>query len=248
MYKNYFVSTLLLLLFIATSCKKSTIVEATTVIPVENDQNKIALIAKLSSNGLVKIACEGTSLTYGQNVPGPVGPINGAGQTRALYQYPGTLAQVLKKNNYNVNVVNRGFPGDRTTEGLFRWKDSTKADIVILEYGTNDDYNFGGYSSGKLSIEEFTGNLDTLVKRRLDQGAYVIISSPPDLSPADNTLLPYKTAIANVAKLYHVPVFDIENDVIQNSDDYFDGVHLSCFAYEKWGAVAASYIENINSN
>jgi lysophospholipase L1-like esterase len=247
MYKNYRSTALLSLFFITVSCKKSTVI-ATVISTPENEQNKASFVAKLKSNELVKIACEGTSLTYGQNVPGPDNPINGAGQTRALYQYPETMALVLKKNNYNTCIVNRGFPGDRTTEGLSRWQDSTKADAVILEYGTNDAYNFGGYASGKLSVEQFTDNLDSLVKRRLDQGAYVIISSPPDVVPSDNTLLPYKAAILSVARLYDLPVFDIENDVIQNNNDYFDGVHLSDFAYEKWGALTASYFENLNSN
>jgi lysophospholipase L1-like esterase len=224
-----------------TACKK-TQVNAIAAKGTQNSVNKLAFYTKVNAHLPIKIACEGTSLTYGQNVPGVELPINGASQTRAMYQYPSTLQLTLQATGLNVNVINRGFPGDRTTEGLSRWQDSTVADICILEYGTNDAFNFGGYATGTIPIPTFTNNLTQLVTRRLNQGAWVIITSPPDVDPVDTTLNAYKVAIKAVALKYDLPVFDVEKSVITGSSNYFDGVHLTAAAYQKWGIAIAPLV------
>ena len=217
------------------SCYKNESVTAKAYRGTQNSNNYLAYLIKIEANQSVKIACEGTSLTYGQNVPGVLPPINGANQYRALYQYPSSLQIALQAVGINALVINRGFPGDRTTEGLIRWRDSTIADVCILEYGTNDAFNFAGYSSGSLTIPAFTDSLSKMVKRRLDQGAWVIITSPPDINPPDTALNSYKTVILKISKNFDLPVFDVEKSVITSSNDYFDGVHLTALAYQKWG-------------
>jgi lysophospholipase L1-like esterase len=177
------------------SCNKNQPVSAKAYRGTQNSYNYLAYLTKIEANQSVKIACDGTSLTYGQNVPGVLPPINGASQYRALYQYPSSLQIALRAVGINALVINRGFPGDRTTESLIRWRDSTIADVCILEYGTNDAFNFAGYSSGQLTIPAFTDSLSKIVKRRLDQGTWVIITSPPDINPPDTVLNSYKTAI-----------------------------------------------------
>ena len=217
------------------SCNKNYPVFAIAYSNTLNTKNYLAYVAKINARQPVKIACEGTSLTYGQNQPGVLPGINGAGQQRALYQYPSALQITLQSEGINANVINRSFPGDRTIEGLTRWRDSTVADVCILEYGTNDAFNFGGYPSGSLTIPAFTDSLSKIVKRRLEQGAWVIITSPPDLNPPNLILDNYKAAILAVAKNYDLRVFDVEKSVVTGSSDYFDGVHLTALAYQKWG-------------
>jgi lysophospholipase L1-like esterase len=241
-FSKKIITGLFILTAIFSSCKKSRPVVVTTILTL-NEKNKAAYFTKVSAHGSVKIGCEGTSLTYGQNVPGVNPPINGASQQRALYQYPSSLQIALIAYGINANVINRGFPGDRTTEGISRWKDSTVADVVIIEYGTNDCFNFGGYSTGILSIPAFTDSLTEIVKRRLDQGAWVIINSPPDLNPVDTTINKYRTAIGKVATTFNLTVFDVQKSVIQSSADYFDGVHLTATAYQRWGNNIATILE-----
>ncbi|MDF2434316.1 MAG: acyl-CoA thioesterase [Mucilaginibacter sp.] len=236
------ITGLFILITIFSSCKKSHPVVATTTLTL-NERNKAAYFTKVSAHSLVRIGCEGTSLTYGQNVPGVNPPINGATQQRALYQYPSSMQVALQTYGINANVINRGFPGDRTTEGIARWKDSTIADVVIVEYGTNDCFNFGGYSTGVLTIPAFTDSLSKIVKRRLNQGAWVIINSPPDLNPVDTAINKYKTAIVKVAATFNLQVFDVQKSVIQSSADYFDGVHLTATAYQRWGNNIAIILE-----
>jgi lysophospholipase L1-like esterase len=213
------------------SCKKALITETIYL----NAQNKVAYFKKVASRLNVKIACEGTSLTYGQNVPGVAPPINGAGQTRALYQYPSSLQATLISNNIKAQVINRGFPGDRTVEGLTRWQDSTSANVAIIEYATNDAFNFGGYASGPLTIPVFTDRLSKIVERRIKQGAWVILTSPPAVEGAGNEMDAYKAAIMAISQKFDIPVFDVQTNVIESSADYFDGVHLTALAYQRWG-------------
>ncbi len=238
MFTLFFREKLILLYvfsILLSSCYKNESVTAKAYRGTQNSNNYLAYLTKIEANQSVTIACEGTSLTYGQNVPGVLPPINSASQYRALYQYPPSLQIALRAVGINALVINRGFPGDRTTEGIIRWRDSTIADVCILEYGTNDAFNFAGYSSGALTIPAFTDSLSKMVERRLDQGAWVIITSPPDINPPDTALNSYKTAILKISKNFDLPVFDVEKSVIISSNDYFDGVHLTALAYQKWG-------------
>jgi lysophospholipase L1-like esterase len=224
------------------SCKKDGPLFVTNPASI-NGKNKTAFFAKILANEPVKIACEGTSLTYGENNPGVEPPINGAVQDRALYQYPSSLQAALKSYGINANIINRGFPGDRTADGIARWKDSTVADIVIVEYGTNDCFNYAGYSSGTLSVPAFTDSLSKIVQRRLDEGAWVVICSPPNLRSGGSELNAYKNAITNVANIFSLPVFDVQKSVIKGSADYSDQVHLTAAAYQRWGDVLAPHLE-----
>src|ERR1700694_1351826 len=78
------------------SCYKNDPVIGKAYRGTQNSNNYLAYLTKIEANQSVKIACEGTSLTYGQNEPGVLPPINGAGQSRALYQYPSSLQIALR--------------------------------------------------------------------------------------------------------------------------------------------------------
>jgi len=221
------------------SCKNESIFGVSLYPRITNADNYALYLNKIRTHLPVKIACEGTSLTYGENVPGPLPPINGATQTRAIYQYPETLQTTLLSKGINANVINRGYPGDRTTDGLVRWQDSTIADVCIIEYGTNDVYNFADYASGNLTVNAFSDSLSKIVERRLNQKAWVIITSPPQLNPHDSSLDSYSQTIQIIAVKYGLPVFDVEKSVIEGKNDYFDRVHLTATAYKNWGITIA---------
>lgn len=180
------------------------------------------------------ISAEGDSLTYGQDTASPEGSrmpgINGAPQTRSVTPYPETLAKLLR-----VTVVNRGFPGDQTKQGLERWKNATKPDLAILMYGTNDWGNYGGYKAGPVAVETYKTNLLTLIQRRLNQGAQVIVLSPPPIDTKrvgsnDTPLAPladYMTASREVAAQAGVRWVDTQPMIAAVAEAYTDGLHLS---------------------
>jgi lysophospholipase L1-like esterase len=221
-------------------CKKTN----DPVTGVQNIANKQNVIKKYRSGLSIKIACEGTSLTYGENIKGSdtvssAGGFNGA-ITRAKYQYPSSMLQAL--DNYQVTISVRSFPGDRTTEAIERWKDSTSADVCIIEYGTNDAYNFSGYASGIIPVNTYKQQLKLLAQRRIDQGAWVILCIPPYLKSDNKQINPYRIAANSVAHELSLNAFDIEASIKQLPTPYSDEVHFNSTGYRKWGFDIAGLI------
>lgn len=238
---------LLLLSFINFSCYK---VVSTRVIKGLSENAVIPfrksspVLSYFSIKKQLKISCEGTSLTYGLQEDGKVLPINNATQSRASYQYPSTLYQNLKLIYKNLEVVNRGFPGDRTKEGLLRWNTSEPADIVIIEYGTNDAYNFQSYPDGAIPVAEFRSNLVALAKVRLNQGSKVVICLSPYLSDPSSVskLNPYRDAAKQVASELNLLFFDVDSAINGLGYYWSDGVHLKPEAYKLWGQKLANVL------
>ena len=75
----------------------------------------------------LKLVALGDSLTAGYLLP-------------ADAAFPAVLEKALRKDGYNVSVVNAGVSGDTASEGLARldWALGDGADAVILELGAND--------------------------------------------------------------------------------------------------------------
>jgi len=217
-----------IIIVVCLSCKKSNNL-------TQSGLNRQNVIAKIKSGKSIKIACEGTSLTYGEDIKGtdtvsaalPNGPV------RAKYQYPATMLQAL--NNPNITLSMRGYPGDRTTEGLERWKDSTTTDICIIEYGTNDAYNFATLAGGAVPVNTYQAQLKQLIERRLNQGAWVILCLSPMLQSKSTTIIAYRNAAIKVALELGVNAFDIEQSIKSIPSPYSDLVHFNSTGYQKWG-------------
>jgi lysophospholipase L1-like esterase len=215
------------------SCKKTN----DQITSVQNIANKHNVIEKYRSGLYIKIACEGTSLTYGEDIKGSdtislAGVLAGS-TTRAKYQYPSSMLQAL--DNKKITISLRGFPGDRTSEAIERWKDSTSSDVCIIEYGTNDAYNFSGYASGIIPVNIYKQQLKLLAQRRIDQGAWVILCIPPYLKSDNKRINPYRIAASSVAHELSLDVFDIEASIRQLPAPYSDEVHFNSTGYRKWG-------------
>jgi len=94
----------------------------TAMLPVVSDGSTITLPA-----GSV-IAAEGDSITYGQDTSATGGqpPINDGVLGRSISPFPETLAAQLGR----CAVVNRGYPGDRSVEGLVRWQNEAATELT----------------------------------------------------------------------------------------------------------------------
>jgi lysophospholipase L1-like esterase len=242
MIKNLVVGGLLIS-FGYLSCKKND-----PVISTQNITNRQNVIEKSRSGSFIKIACEGTSLTYGEDIKDSDTISSASGSsiavTRAKYQYPSSM--ILALNNRKITLSVRGFPGDRTTEAIERWKDSTSSDICIIEYGTNDAYNFAGYASGVIPVNVYKQQLKLLAQRRVDQGAWVILCIPPYLQNDNNQINPYRIAASSVAHELSLDYFDIEASIRQLRSPYSDEVHFNSGGYRKWGLDIATLIYRVN--
>lgn len=192
------------------------------------------------------IVAEGDSLTYGQDFTGTghglQTPFNGSMNNRSNAPYPETLQKILDDK---VTVENRGYPGDRTNEGMTRWADAKSGNLAIIGYGTNDCWNFNQYPSGKQTVEQFKTALKELVVRRQKDGAKIILLTPPPLQPPDwnAALPPYQQAVKQVAQELAVPVEDTAADLANVTSKWVDGVHLSLEANRKIAEALANKID-----
>lgn len=146
------------------------------------------------------IVAQGDSLTYGQDTRSPAGkePINGATQRRAKTTYPDRLNQDLPRGSL---VVNLGFPGDRASDGLARWR-TRPANVVILMYGSNDAFNFGHRPGGAATVGAFESMISSMVTKWRRTGARILIVAAPPLPGwwQDRKLDPYRDAAWRAAK------------------------------------------------
>ncbi|MBU9401630.1 hypothetical protein KTE13_17990 [Burkholderia multivorans] len=202
--------------------------------------NMSSVLDKLRAGSAVSIACYGDSITYGQDTTAsgvPGSQINGATQTRSTQQFPENMGQALQLAGYGTNptVINRGFPGDSTVQGLSRWAGASATDVSFIMYGHNDANNYGG--NGVVSLAKYRVNLALLVDREIAKGAVVVVLGPPNVQDdnANETIRPYATAAKEVARMYGVEFVDCA-EVLQTITAYHtDGIHLTSFAYAELG-------------
>lgn len=174
------------------------------------------------------IAFEGDSLTYGFDTTETNGlpKINNSPSTRSKYPFPESLGGLL---NNQVQVINRGYPGDRSTDGFKRWANAQTTQLTVIMYGTNDYGNYGGYPDGGVSLANFERTLRTIIMRRMQREAKVIVMIPPPIRDprADAGLEPYRRAADQVARESGAVIFDATKAVAPVEKKWTDGLHLS---------------------
>lgn len=184
--------------------------------------------------GSITIALYGTSITYCQDtsVTGTNSAINGASQKRSSSLLETKLTEALSFSGIPVSVVNRGFPGDRTTEGLTRWASASATDVALIEYGHNDAMNYGGYPSGTVSMADYRKNLSTIIQREIGKGAaVVVVGSTPVADPAANLKIrSYAVAAREIATIFNVPFVDWAEIIETVDSKWTDNVHLATHA------------------
>lgn len=95
--------------------------------------------------------------------------------------FPAQLEAALRKDGYQVRVVNAGVSGDTTAAGLARldWSVPEEADAVIVELGANDALR-------GLPPEKARENLDAILEKLKARGLPVLLAgmaAPRNLGP-----------------------------------------------------------------
>ena len=207
----------------------------------------LASVLKKANDGTAfTIACYGDSLTYGQDTSGTGGfpPINGASQGRSANPYPESLATSLTTIGFSASVINRGYPGDTSSDGLTRWTSASATDVAIIMYGTNDAMNYGG--TGLVSVDDFRKNISSMIEREREKGAVVILMSPPNVAEriANAKIAPYRAQMKYLADAYSLTYIDASEQVETITKLWTDNVHLTSFAYNELGWHIASLFAN----
>ncbi|ELE9731691.1 hypothetical protein RM401_000625 [Enterobacter kobei] len=207
----------------------------------------LASVLKKANDGTaITIACYGDSLTYGQDTSstGTGSPINGATQSRSPNPYPESLATSLTTIGFSATVINRGYPGDTSADGLARWASASATDVSIIMYGTNDAMNYGG--TGLVSVDDFRKNISSMIERERAKGAVVILMSPPNVAEriANAKIAPYRAQMEYLAKAYSIPYIDSAQQIETMTKQWTDNVHLTSFAYNEMGWHIAALFSN----
>lgn len=190
-----------------------------------------------------RVAFEGDSLIYGQDETqaGRRPPINGATQGRSVSPIPERLNELLK---HKIQIENRGFPGDRTIDGLERWRHVTNVALVFIMYGTNDAMNFGGRPGGILTLDDYVNNLKKLINRRRSDGAKVVLMTAPPIGVPewDVRVSPYRAEAKRVAAELDTPILDTSEVLSSISDKWVDGLHLNKISLEMLAQFLSNHI------
>ncbi|MET3837521.1 lysophospholipase L1-like esterase [Brevundimonas sp. UYEF29] len=196
----------------------------------------------------LQVACQGDSLTYGQNdggTTGPRDPINGSTSRRSADDWPGMLglATYLTWGNVGgvpaVSVANLGFPGDTVLASWDRWKDDSREfDVRFLMLGTND--------SGSMSVDAFVAGYRVIIEAALARGEAVALISPPNGAGIGNQdYRVFATAVRDLASEYDLPWADAEEILRQFRGvpvTTTDGIHLTADAYAQLGWTLATML------
>lgn len=207
---------------------------AVSVIPGSTTAERRRLHPVVSTDSVITlpagsvIAAEGDSITYGQDASASGGrpPINDGVLGRSISPFPETLAVRLQR----CPVVNRGYPGDRSVEGLVRWQDASPTDLTILMFGTNDAMNRPLGAQGPVNVQTFRFTLTELIERRRRAGSHVVLITPPPIAyPELNALIdPYREEVQAIGERMGLLVVDA-GEALQDVETILapDGVHLS---------------------
>ncbi len=115
-------------------------------------------------------------LAFGDSITVGLGDTNVECPTSSFGGYPEELQSLLRSEDLNAEVINRGVCGERTPEGLTRVEEvlAENGDVLILMEGTND------ISDGNVSVESIRFNLNEIATKVTEAGVGLV----------SNTLLP----------------------------------------------------------
>lgn len=240
----------------------------------EQNQKKYRnLFAKLKRRQGCVIACQGNSVTFGQYT-GQSGAIStsgtetgyGDGSIHEHDQIPNPYPKILQNSlreifGESIIVLNKGYSGDRVSDGYNRHRIYSNQDCTIFEYGINDNAycTSNGTNPNEIlntdnnwSLERFIDTYRKLVAREILRGANVILLQPHmfnGLTGYDGTtyssaklMTIYNNGIKSLGEELDVLVVDM-NEFLHPynlTTVTFDGVHLLTFGCEVVGKRMAS--------
>ncbi|HEY1736317.1 MAG TPA: arylesterase [Methylovirgula sp.] len=176
----------------------------------------------------LKLVALGDSLTAGYLLP-------------ADAAFPAVLEKALRKNGYDVSVVNAGVSGDTSSEGLARldWAIGDGANAVILELGANDMLQ-------GIDPTVTRKALDTILARLTARHIKVLIAgmrANPSLGKA--YVQAFESIYPDLAQKYGLPLypFFLQGVATDRTLELEDGMHPNSAGVEKIVAAILPQVE-----
>ncbi|MHC4871075.1 MAG: SGNH/GDSL hydrolase family protein [Planctomycetota bacterium] len=194
---------------------------------------------------LKRIVCFGDSITACSNFS-------------EKYKWPVILQRHLDDSHPGkFEVFNRGVGGSTTFDGMTRLNNilSLKPSYVIVEFGFNDSVMLINTDKPKVSIEEFTRNLEQFYRsfKKIKAETVFILNHPTKhrllkgvvnpRSSYEDIMKKFNSAIRKTAAKFKAPLIDMPKEMkrrkISMKDflDPNDGIHLSPAGCENYGNI-----------
>ena len=176
----------------------------------------------------LRLVALGDSLTAGYLLP-------------ADAAFPVVLEKALRKDGFNVTVVNAGVSGDTAAEGLARldWAIGEGADAVILELGANDMLQGIDPSVTRGALDTILARLQARHIKVLIAGMLASPSLGKDYGRAFDSIYP------ELAAKYHAPLypFFLAGVATNKTLELADGMHPNRDGVERIVAGILPHVE-----
>jgi lysophospholipase L1-like esterase len=104
---------------------------------------------------------------------------------------------------------------DWADEHVAEWLKKLDPEVVLILFGTND------MKDGNAA--DFGRKLRTVVRRCLDNGSIVILTTPPPRSGMEAKSVQFAEAVRQVAAESHAPLIDFQSEILKRRPDDWDG-------------------------
>ena len=106
----------------------------------------------------------------------------------------GLLENKFKENNIDVKMINSGIGGNKINDGAKRLQKDViefKPDIAVIMFGCNDSFIDKGKTVPRLSLKDFSQNLDHIVGELKKNNINVILMTTTPINPRKVDYYPY---------------------------------------------------------
>lgn len=187
------IHTLLIIMMLLAGCgpQESAPTQSTPAVATEPAASQPVSAPEPVQDDRYTIVMLGDSLTAGFDLP-------------ARDALPEQLSSLLKRNGFDVNIINAGVSGDTTAGGLARYDWSVKSanpDMVIVALGANDFFN-------RVPAATARKNLAGIVERAQADDIQVILASVEagDNPDEDPRIEEYSVIYSELSAEYDVPL------------------------------------------
>ena len=182
------------------------------------------------------IVVQGDDLAYGAGLRSDRNRINGADEGQVAMTISRSLRRVLGRGQ--VQVENRGFPGDTVARSAQRWADAPAPKLLVLALGYGD-------MKAHTQITPFAEALSSMIRRAHGQGAAVFLVSPPASSDVlfESNLAPYRGTAEAVARQEGAEVFSAAASMGSAKESPVKSVGQSPRTYELIAGSMVPYIK-----
>lgn len=141
------------------------------------------------------------------------------------YALPEQMADIFKRNGFDIKVINAGVSGDTTAAGLARYDwsvGSADADLLVVALGANDFLNGSSPVTARRNLAE-------IIERAKSDGLQVILAGVEAgaIAGRDVEIGEYAAIYPELAAAYDVPLFDDILGGVRGNPDLLqlDGLH-----------------------